>query len=111
MPQAGRSRPLTSRSVSTKITPITETKMILTPASGSIGAACVCMCWMPCCHRSTYWANHGSPRLGVTDANTNRSTASTTIWAARTKPAVSRARRSPTVTPASASTRNQVCPR
>ena len=53
MPQAGRSRPLTSRSVSTKISPITDTKMILTPASASIGAAWVCMCCRPCCHSST----------------------------------------------------------
>ena len=60
MPHIGRARPDTSRSVTIMITPIALTRITVMPSSGSIGAAWVCMCSMPCCQSRTYWANQGS---------------------------------------------------
>ena len=52
-PHIGRASPETNRSVHTQITPITVTKIIVMPSLGSIGAAWVCMCSMPCRHNET----------------------------------------------------------
>ena len=73
----------TSRSVSTKITPITDTKMILTPASASIGAAWVCMWSSPAATGRRSARTRARPRPGANDDTTKSSTASRASWPRR----------------------------